>query len=90
MQGRFGLDGHCALATLLAAPAEEHLLRAARRITGTFSTGLAAATCVDGVLACRALGSDMLRIQALMRELWRTLRPLHLDRDALAPRIWAT
>lgn len=86
----WGLSGYRSLATLLACPAEEHLLCAARRAMADFDPGRAAATLVDGVLACRVLGHDLLAIRGLLLRLWRTLRPLLMHREAVPPRIWAT
>ena len=51
--------------------------------------GRAAATLVDGVLACRVISDDMEGVWGLLATLWRTLRPLFLAREAVAPRIWA-
>ena len=52
-------------------------------------TARAAATLVDGVLACRVLSDDMEEAWGLLVELWRALRPRFLAREAIAPRIWA-
>ena len=51
--------------------------------------GRAAATLVDGVLACRIISDDMEGAWGLLATLWRTLRPLFLAREAVTPRIWA-
>ncbi len=90
MRQGWGLAGRRALASLLLYPAEEHLLSAARRVIDEFDDGTAAATEVDGVLACRVIGDDMLAVRNLLVDLWRALRPPLLGRDAVAPRIWAT
>ena len=58
MSSAWGLAGRGALGTLLAYPAEEHLLAAARAVLAGFESGHAGATEIDGVLACRALGRD--------------------------------
>ena len=52
-------------------------------------TAWAAATLVDGVLACRVLSGDMEEAWGLLVELWRALRPRFLGREAITPRIWA-
>ena len=89
MHAAWGLSGRCALASLLLHPAEEHLLPAARAVLERFGAGEAAATRVDGVLACRVLSEDTERAWELLVRLWRTLRPRLLAREAVAPRIWA-
>jgi urease accessory protein len=87
MDAAWGLGGRCALASLLLYPCEEHLLSAARSVLDGFR---AAATEVDGALACRLLGTDMLELRQLLLRLWQALRPRFLGRPAVAPRIWAT
>ena len=89
MHAAWGLSGRRALAGLLLYPAEEHLLPAARAVLERFGPGEAAATGVDGVLACRMLSDDVGEVWDLLVRLWRTLRPRFLARAAVAPRIWA-
>ena len=89
MHAAWGLRGRPVLASLLLHPAEEHLLPAARAVLARFEAGEAAATRVDGVLACRVLTDDMGGAWDLLLRLRRALRPRFLAREAVAPRIWA-
>ena len=101
MHATWGLAHRRALASLLLYPAGEHMPAAARAVlerfeAGTARTGLkyfeasrAAAALVDGMLACRIISDDMEDVWGLLVTLWRTLRPLLLAREAVAPRIWA-
>lgn len=83
-----GLRGQAMQATLLAFPCtEEHLESVRNQLTESALTG---ATLIEGLLVVRALGnnSEMLKNQFI--EIWQTLRPKLLDRNAVLPRIWAT
>jgi urease accessory protein len=84
MRAPWGLAGHSLLGTLLAYPAIENDLEAARVHEGF------ACTLVDGVLSCRLVSNDADTAKRSFVHLWRTLRPRIVGREAVLPRIWAT
>ncbi len=89
---RWGLAHYAAVGTLLAYPARAAQLELAR--DGTLRLNCAAmmlaCTIVDGVLCCRGLAQRADHLKQAFIDLWRTLRPSLLGREAVAPRIWAT
>lgn len=87
----FGLRGQCVSGTLLATlVSEEEIVGAVRAAVEAHAGVLAGASNVDGVLALRVLGPQAQAVQRALSAAWATLRPVVLDRPALAPRIWAT
>jgi len=84
MQSRWGLAGSPLLSTLLAYPASNDDLDAARE-SEEF-----ACTLVDRVLCCRLLNADSDTAKRAMIALWTTLRPRIVGKAATPPRIWAT
>jgi urease accessory protein len=84
MQAPWGLAGNGTLGTLLAYPANNEDLEAAREHDGF------ACTLVDNVLSCRLVGVDSDTAKRAFVRLWQTLRPRIVGRDAVLPRIWAT
>lgn len=87
--GPVGLRGYTTAATLVAGPADEQLVAAVRTRLGEpgFPCGV---TRLGPLLVLRCLGGAVEPVRELLIEAWRCLRPLLLDRAALAPRIWAT
>lgn len=84
----WGLAGFDALGTLLAYPADRAMLEQVRALA---HRGVElAATLVDEVLVCRALGAQAADVKRVFLSIWQTLRPSLLGRTAHAPRIWAT
>lgn len=83
LQAPWGLAGHAALGTLVATPATAQLVDAIRDPS-------IACTLVDGVLMARTLAAQAETVRRRLHAAWRRLRPAILDREALAPRIWAT
>ena len=102
MRAPFGLAGQPVLGTLLAYPATDALLSAARdasagtdvdaraRAPASGSPVAAACTLVDGALVCRAVGAHADMVRALFIAIWQRVRPGIMGRPAVAPRIWAT
>jgi urease accessory protein len=88
MHSRFGLAGNTALGTLFAYPADDALLELARTVC--VEGALAACTKVDGVLVCRALGSQADTVRKHLASIWSLIRPQVAGRPAVPPRIWAT
>ena len=89
MHAAWGLSRRPALASLLLHPAGEHLSAAARQVLERFEAGRAAATLVDGVLACRVLSDDTEEMCGLLVKIWGALRPRFLARAPHPPRIWS-
>ncbi|VAW60836.1 Urease accessory protein UreD [hydrothermal vent metagenome] len=86
-----GLRGNAMQATLLAFPCEQHHLERARSQLGTPDMEKhSALTLIDGVLVMRVLSNDNEKLKQQLLNVWKTLRPLLLERKAVAPRIWAT
>lgn len=48
------------------------------------------ATLLEDLLIVRVLGERTEKIQAMLLPVWKHLRPLVLNREAVSPRIWAT
>lgn len=89
MQSRFGLAGHTVLGTMFAYPADDALLELARTVT--LPTGAQiACTKVDGVLVCRAVGSQSDAVRRALTSIWSLIRPQIAGRAAMPPRIWST
>jgi urease accessory protein len=82
------LAGHHAIGTLLAYPADPALLTLVREILG--ENPAAAATLVDGVLMCRALGAQAEPVKRVFVAVWQAIRPRLLGCEAVLPRIWAS
>ena len=95
MQARFGLAGHTALGTMFAYPADDALLELARTVSITAgdaqsSAAHIACTKVDGVLVCRAIGSQADAVRRALASVWSLIRPQVAGRVATPPRIWST
>lgn len=88
--GAPGVGDQAAVATLLAAPADDVALACARRVLEQDGNPLAAATLLEDVLVCRALAAHCEPLLNLTRALWAALRPAVLGRAPVAPRIWRT
>jgi urease accessory protein len=84
MRAAWGLAGSPMLGTLLAYPANAAVLEIARAQEGF------ACTVVDNVLSCRQVGANMDSMKRAFINLWRTLRPCIIGREAVPPRIWST
>lgn len=105
MQARFGLAGHTVLGTMFAYPADDALLELARSVLLTANCAPAAdsasvagsaplahiaCTKVDGVLVCRAVGSQADAVRRALTSIWSVIRPRIAGRAATPPRIWST
>ena len=84
----WGLNGHSACGTLFACPATAVQLEAVQQLIGE-SAGRGV-TLIDDMLICRALDTRADRLRDFFQHVWRILRPDVVQRDACAPRIWAT
>ncbi|MFK7913066.1 MAG: urease accessory protein UreD [Pseudomonadales bacterium] len=86
LQAAWGLQTQPVLGTLFACPVDWEMLTMLRkRLAGDL-----AMTLINGVLVARALGPDTESVSEQLRKLWQALRPLLLQRPAVAPNIWHT
>jgi urease accessory protein len=90
LQSRFALAGFPVFGTLLAAPAGERELEAARSCVRDCAGPDVACTLVDGILACRSLVGATGLLRSIFERLWRALRPMVIGSVPTTPRIWAT
>lgn len=91
----WGLQGHNVSGLLVATPADEAALEAAREAMDAWDAlGAGACTLIGDVLLCRRLsgktGDGMTDMRRCMTALWRRLRPPVIGREPCAPRIWLT
>ncbi|OOH82965.1 urease accessory protein [Pseudomonas koreensis] len=83
-----GLDGNPVFATLLVTgEIDAELLERCRSLEHDVRGDL---TQLPGLLVARCLASEALLARAWLIDLWRLLRPVLLDREAVSPRIWNT
>lgn len=86
----WGLGGHRALGILIAYPGSAEMLAAIRNLPGVPFAATCVGTLVDGVLVCRSVAQHAHEVRTAFMAAWHVLRPLLLDRAAVAPRIWST
>jgi urease accessory protein len=90
------LDGRTVCATLIAAgkalpaAALSDLLTNIRADIAADGDHVFGVTHAKGVLVARHLGDDSETARRLMLIVWRRVRPLLLEREAVTPRIWQT
>ena len=85
------LRGYPLQACLLVFPSNQQQLQAARKQLATLtSSNLIAVTLCDEILILRALGQDTEQLKNQLTQIWQSLRPMLLQRHAVAPRIWST
>lgn len=85
---RWGLQGFSACGTLLARPASAESLVAIQQLIGEASGR--GVTRIDDLLVCRAFDSRCDRLREFFEQVWAIVRPDCVQREACAPRIWAT
>jgi urease accessory protein len=85
---RWGLQGFSACGTLFASPANAGSLDAVRQLIGD-SQGYGV-TLIDDLLVCRAVDDRSDRLRGFFEQVWAIVRPDSVQRQACAPRIWAT
>ncbi len=85
---RWGLQGLSACGTLFACPAKAESLAAVQQLIGD-SKGRGV-TLIDGLLVCRAIDGRTDRLRNFFGQVWAIIRPDAVQRQACAPRIWAT
>ena len=82
------LAGHAASGCLLAYPATNDSVEAAREATAGIPG--VSASFVDQMLCCRAVGAEGETVRGLLTQIWTVLSPRLMGRQARLPRIWAT
>lgn len=90
LSGAAGLRDHPVIGTWLASNADSSVLAQARERLPQASQGLIGLTLLGELLVARYLGDSTEEARWLFQQLWRTIRPLLLGRNACPPRIWAT
>ncbi len=86
-----GLRGLPLSAVMMAFPCDErHLVQVRNMIEAQNESAHIGVTLIDGLLVVRGLGNYSERLKQQLISVWRTLRPMLLDRPAELPRIWAT
>lgn len=85
-----GLRGNSVMALFVATPSDNDMLTQARTVLEGYPNLLLAATLVEDCLLVRYLGNSTAQCRAIFTKLWMALRPMILNREATAPRIWAT
>ncbi len=84
------LRGRTAVATLVALPADDAAVEAARTIADAEPDALSGITRIGDRLLCRTVAPHCQPVLRLFHRLWSELRPRVLGRPAIAPRIWRT
>lgn len=85
-----GLRGHYAFATVWAILAEPHTWSERLLDIVRAQSPQVAWTVLHPRLLVGRLLVEPLQLKGLLEQAWRTLRPIVLNRSALAPRLWAT
>lgn len=88
IETRWGTGGNASVGTLLAFPAGERDLHAARSVEQ--EDVLLSCTLVDGSMICRATAPRADRLRRTFVAVWTAIRPLLVGRAAVPPRVWAT
>jgi urease accessory protein len=87
-----GLAGFSVCSTIIAAGSniDPEALAACRQATPTESGAQYGVTAMPNLFVGRYLGHSAEAARAWLVELWRALRPAHIGRDMVVPRIWNT
>ena len=91
LEAAWGLQGRPVTATLVCVGGENGLCDTVRSAVGQVeSDELFGVSQLDGILLCRYLGASAQRAFDIFLRAWSVLRPLVLNKPAIAPRIWFT
>lgn len=88
IHGAWGMRQCPAAGTMIATPANENALEAARACLAEGQ--LVACTLVDRILVCRGVDPRGDALRSTFARIWSKIRPIVVGREAIAPRIWAT
>jgi urease accessory protein len=84
----WGLAGHSSCGTMIAIPADRAALETVQQLIGDQAGR--GVTLIGDMLICRALDARADRLREFFEQVWTALRPWVVNRQACAPRIWAT
>ena len=94
LQSAWGMQGFVVMGTLIVTDADNLVLEAVRENIEKQSldnnTIRVSATLINDVLICRVLADQAESARESFIDIWKTLRPLVMQRTAVAPRIWYT
>lgn len=94
LQSAWGMQGFVVMGTMIVTNADNLVLEAVRENIEkqNLDSNLIrlSATLINDVLICRTLTNQAESARESFIELWKTLRPLVMQRTAVAPRIWYT
>lgn len=77
-----GLGGHAVFGTLVATGVSQEVVSRCRQF--------AAVTLLPGLMVARYLGDSTEEALAAFTQIWQTVRPSVMGREAVLPRIWST
>lgn len=92
MKAIAGLQGNPVNGLLVAGPfihIEDDVITTLRQLC-ELGDGLSGVTLVDEFVVVRSLGHDSEQMKRLFSQCWQWLRPALIEKNACAPRIWAT
>ena len=94
LQSVWGMQGFVVMGTMIVTNADNSVLEAVRenieKQNLDSNTIRLSATLINDVLICRALANQAESARESFIAIWKTLRPLVMQRTAVAPRIWYT
>jgi len=85
-----GLRGFPVVATFVATGCTSRMLESLRKLVPHESDALYGVTLMNELLVARYLGYSTFAAHGLFTEIWKTLRPEIIEKDACPPRIWQT
>jgi urease accessory protein len=74
----------------MATPCPAEVLEPIRELCEQTQQGTAGTTLLREVLIVRYLGNSTAEAHQLFRAVWSIIRPIIMNKPALAPRIWST
>lgn len=90
LQASAGLRSQPVFANLMATPCPAEVLEPIRELCEHTQQGTAGTTLLREVLIVRYLGNSTAAAHQLFRAVWSIIRPIIMNKPALAPRIWST
>lgn len=94
LQSAWGMQGFVVMGTMITTNADNLVLEAVRenieKQNLDSNTIRLSATLINDVLICRVLANQAESARESFIAIWKTLRPLVMQRAAVAPRIWYT
>lgn len=94
LQSAWGMQGFIVMGTMIVTNADNIVLEAVRenieKQNLDSNTIRLSATLINDVLICRTLANQAESARESFIVIWKTLRPLVMQRTAVAPRIWYT